>query len=276
MYNNEFAQEFESALGQEQQEYGGSNETYEFNPEFMGEMEANGETFEMNGEMELNETQEMELAHELLEVSNEQELNMFLGKLIKGAGKAIGNFARSPIGKGLGGILKTVAKKALPIAGGALGSLVGGPLGGMVGNKLGAAASNLFELELEGLSPEDQEFEMARAYVRFANSAVSRAANLQRRRPSTPPRLAIRTALGQAARQHAPGLLRQRASRRGRYGGPRLGYAANGYAQPEPNGYDASADQNGFGQDSDDSGYGNPPIAQGTWTRRGRTLVIQL
>lgn len=271
MYHNEFAQEFESAIGQEQQEYG-SNETFEFNPEFMGEMETSNETFELNGEQqELNETQEMELAHELLEVSNEQELNMFLGKLIKGAGKAIGGFARSSIGKGLGGILKTVAKKALPVLGGAAGTFLGGPLGGMLGSKLGAAAGNLFELELEGLSPEDQEFEMARAYVRFANSAASRAANLQRRQPGTPPRMLIRTALGQAARQHAPGLLRQRAAygrRGGRYGGPRL-YAGNGYAQPDHNDHDSDA--NSFGQASNGGG-----TSQGTWTRRGRTLVIQL
>ncbi|TGE20056.1 hypothetical protein [Hymenobacter elongatus] len=275
MYNNEFAQEFEASLGQEQ-EYG-SNETYEFNPEFMGEL--NGETFEMNGEQELNETQEMELAHELLEVSNEQELNMFLGKLIKGAGKAIGGFARSSVGRGLGNILKTVAKKALPIAGGALGSLVGGPLGGMIGNKLGSAASNLFELELEGLSPEDQEFEMARAYVRFANSAASRAASMQRRQPGIAPRMLLRNAVGQAARQHAPGLLRRRGGQRGGgYGAAPRGYAGNGYAPQEANGSepDFGANGNGFGQNvygHDDDGVG---AAQGMWTRRGRTLIIQL
>lgn len=266
MYNNEFAQEFEAALGQEQ-EYG-SQETYEFNPEFLGEL--NGETFEMNGEQELNETQEMELAHELLEVSNEQELNMFLGKLIRGAGKAIGGFARSSIGRKIGGVLKSVAKAALPIAGRALGTLVGGPLGGMVGGKLASAATNLFELELEGLSPEDQEFEMARAYVRFANSAVSRAAEMQRRQPGIAPRMLLRNSFGQAARQHAPGLLRQRGSRRG---GPRSG---NGYAPQDANGQEPNYGANGFGQNvygHDDDGMG---ASQGMWTRRGRTLTIQL
>ncbi|UYZ64296.1 hypothetical protein [Hymenobacter weizhouensis] len=214
MYQNEFAQEFEQALSQEQ-EYGSSQEVFEFNPEFMGEL--SGEQYELNGEQyeqyelgeELNETQEMELAHELLEVTNEQELNMFLGKLIKGAGSAIRNFANSPIGRGIGGALKTVAKTALPVAGTALGTFVGGPIGGMIGGKLGSAASNLFELELEGLSPEDQEFETARAFVRFANSAARRGAGLQRQRPGLPPQAAVRTALGQAARRHAPGLLRR-------------------------------------------------------------------
>jgi hypothetical protein len=242
MYNNEFSQEFEQAIGQELEAGGSSMETFEFNPEYLGETsgETPGESFEMNGEYSgeysgeynneysgefsqeygneysgeysgaLNETLEMELAHELLEVSNEEELNMFLGKLIKGAGRAVGNFAKSGAGRAIGGVLKTVAKKALPIAGGALGTFFGGPLGGMVGKKLGSMAGNMFELELEGLSPEDQEFETARAYVRFANSAASRAAALQTQNSGAPAGAVVRQALSGAARQHAPGLLRPR------------------------------------------------------------------
>jgi len=229
MYNNEFSLEFEQGFDQESA-FEHSNGSFEFNQEFLGER--NGETFEVSDEM--NEMQELELAHELLSVSNEQELNMFLGKLIRKAGQAVGNFARSSAGKALGGVLKTVAKKALPIAGGALGTFVGGPLGGAIGSKLGSMAGNLFELELEGLSPEDREFEVARAYVRFANAATNQAAHLQRQQPSAAPQAILRTALTQAAQQHAPGLLRQTPAERGRF------------------------------------------PASGTWTRRGRTLVIQL
>ena len=226
MYNNEFEMEFE-------QGYGNANGSYEFNQEFMGN--SNGESDE------LDESRELEFAHELLNVTNEQELNMFLGNLIKKAGKAVGSFARSPIGQGLVGALKGVAKKALPIAGGALGSLVGGPVGGAIGGKLGGMASNLFELELEGLSPEDQEYEMARAYVRFANSAASKAANLQQQGASNP-QAVLKKALTEAAKEHAPGLL-----------------------QP------ASTGQNGQGQNGQ-----RRRAMQGTWTRRGNTLVIQL
>jgi uncharacterized protein (DUF697 family) len=312
MYTNEFSHEFEQALGQEQ-EYGSSQETFEFNPEFMGE--TSGESYEMSGE--LHETQEMELAHELLEVSNEQELNMFLGKLIKSAGRAIGNFANSSVGRTIGGALKSVAKTVIPIAGKALGSFVGGPVGGMIGGKLGSMATNLFELELEGLSPEDREFETARAYVRFANAAVRRGAGLQQQRPGVPPRTLARTALAQAARQHAPGLLRNGAqpnrgangrfispngSRRGGrpYGVPaafaQQGYAGTGggnlnvngsYGQGQAQGPDGQGDDSfdfdptGFGQDASggEQSYGNPPTGRatrGTWMRRGRTLVIQL
>ena len=213
MYNNEFSQEFEQAIGQELETGESSLETFEFNPEFLGETsgEAQGESFEMN-EMsgELNETQEMEMAHELLEVSNEEELNMFLGSLIKKAGRGLSNFAKSSVGRAIGGALKAVAKKVIPIAGGALGTFVGGPLGGMVGSKLGSMASNLFELELEGLSPEDREFEVARAYVRFANSAVQRGAAIQRQNPGASAPAVTRQVLASAARQHAPGLLRPR------------------------------------------------------------------
>ncbi|WP_345059119.1 hypothetical protein [Hymenobacter glaciei] len=213
MYNNEFSQEFEQAIGQELETGESSLETFEFNPEFMGETygETQGESFEMNEfSGELNESQEMELAHELLEVSNEEELNMFLGNLIKKAGRGLSNFAKSSVGRAIGGALKSVAKTVIPIAGGALGTMVGGPLGGMVGSKLGGMASNLFELELEGLSPEDREFEVARAYVRFANSAAQRGAATQRRNPGAPAPAVTRQALAGAARQHAPGLLRPR------------------------------------------------------------------
>src|SRR4030066_2380924 len=75
---------------------------------------------EMQQEMPLHETLEMELASELLSVTNEQELDQFIGRLVKRAGR----FLKSPVGRALGGVLKSVAKKALPIVGGAIGSFV--------------------------------------------------------------------------------------------------------------------------------------------------------
>ena len=297
MYQNEFSQEFEQALGQEfEQEFSG--ESFEFNPEYLGETSTQGESFETYGEMsgELNETFEMELAHELLEVSNEMELNQFLGSLVKKVGGAVSSFAKSSIGKTIGGALKAVAKKALPMVGGALGTFVGGPLGTAVGSKLGSMAGNLFELELEGLSPEDQEFETARAFVRFANSAVQRgAAAAQRPRPGVSPAVAARKALTGAAMQHAPGLLRPRnangtfrsmqgAGQRRPGGGHQrrrspfpgggypngASYLNNSYAD---NGYQPA--QNAGDEDSQgDESQARP--TRGTWMRRGRTLVIQL
>ena len=80
--------------------------------------EAAGEYNEVFDKSEL-----MELTAELLEVTDEQELDQFLGNLIRRAGSALGKVVRSPIGRAVGGMLKGVAKKALPLAGGALGGI---------------------------------------------------------------------------------------------------------------------------------------------------------
>ena len=143
-------------------EYNPQMEGYEF-----GEQEQGGRVF--------SEQEEIELAAELLEVSNEQELEQFLGSLISSAGKALGGIVKGPIGKTLGGALKGLAKTALPIAGGALGTFFGGPVGTAIGSKLGSFAGSALGLETEGLSAEDREFEVARQFVRMAGDAVKTA-----------------------------------------------------------------------------------------------------
>jgi uncharacterized protein (DUF697 family) len=152
-----------------------------------------------------SEVEEMELASELLEITDEEELDQFLGSLFKKASRAVGSFVKGPIGRQLGGMLKGIAKKALPIAGSALGSVVPG-FGTVIGGALGSTAANLFELELEGLSAEDQEFEVARRYVRLAGEAAQQAAQAPQ---GVPPQEAAKAALITAAQQHAPGLVRQ-------------------------------------------------------------------
>ena len=68
-----------------------------------------------------------------------------------------------------------MAKAALPIAGRALGTFVGGPVSGMIGGKLASAAGRMFGLELEGLSVEDREFEVAQRLVWFASATTKNA-----------------------------------------------------------------------------------------------------
>jgi hypothetical protein len=173
--------------------------------EFPEEVEISGDTA-MEGPFD--EAEEMELAAELLTVSSEAELDQFLGKLLKGAwrgikkvGSVVGKVARP-----LGGILKGVAKTALPFVGGALGSFIPIPgVGTAVGTALGSAVSKALEAELEGMSPEDQEFEMARRFVRLAGTAAKHAALAQ---PGTAPQAAAKAAVMAAARQHVPGLRR--------------------------------------------------------------------
>jgi len=153
----------------------------------------------------LNQAQEVELATELLEISNEQELEQFLGNLFKAAAWGVGGVMRSPVGKALGVALKGVARKTLPMVGGALGSFVAPGVGTAIGSKLGSAASRLFEVELGELSNEQAEFEVARKLVNLAASAAQHAALAPR---TANPRTVVRIALTKAGRVHAPGLAR--------------------------------------------------------------------
>jgi hypothetical protein len=170
--------------------------------EYEGEMETTG-----YGETEspFDEVEEMELAATLLEVTDEAELDQFIGNLLKRAGRAAGSFVRSSTGRALGGILRGAARKALPIVGGAIGSAVGGSAGGSMGSRIASDAGRLFGLELEGLSPEDQEYEVARQYVRFAGGAAKQAAQTP---PSVQPQEAAKAAAMAAAKKYAPGMIR--------------------------------------------------------------------
>jgi hypothetical protein len=157
-----------------------------------------GETGEVFGETEV-----MELAAELLEVTNEEELNHFLGSLMKRAAGAVGSALKSPVGQALGGVLKGAAKKALPMVGSAVGGYFGGAAGAKLGGKLASSAGQMFGLETEGLSHEDEAFEVAKQYVRFAGDAVKNAAAA----PAGDPRSVAQAAAAQAAQRLAPGLL---------------------------------------------------------------------
>jgi len=182
MYNSAYAQqEWEIDVLESDQ--------FEFPPEFAQEIGV---------ESPFNEVEEMELAAQLLEITDEAELDQFLGKLFKRVGGGLGKVFRP-----LGGALKAVAKKALPFVGGALGSFIPVPgVGTAIGSAVGGALSKALEMEFEGLSPEDQEFEMARRFVRLAG-ATARQATLAP--PGVDPQLAARNALVSAARQQVPG-----------------------------------------------------------------------
>jgi hypothetical protein len=151
------------------------------------------------GESVFNESEQAELAAELLEVSNEAELDQFLGDLISKAGHAIGSFVGSPTGQALGSALKGVAKQVLPMAGQALGGYLGGSGGAQIGGQLATAASGLFEAE-----SGEQEWEAANTFVRLAADAAKSAAEAP---ASANPRAVAQAAVKQAAQTHAPNLL---------------------------------------------------------------------
>ena len=171
------------------------------------------------GELEvpLQEAQELELASELLEVSNEQELEQFLGEVFRTVGNAAGRFVRSDTGRALGGILKDAARQALPVVGRAVGDYVS-PGSGATGARLAQQAGSLLGLELEGLSPPDQEFEAARQFVRFASAAARQASAAPR---NVAPQTAARAAVVAAAHHHAPGFAHARTGRAPQAAAPR-------------------------------------------------------
>ncbi|MFL6199945.1 MAG: hypothetical protein ACJ76J_12255 [Thermoanaerobaculia bacterium] len=170
------------------------------------------ETFDHEGPFP--ESEEMELAAELLSLESEEELDQFLGKLFKKVGGVKGIF------KSLGTVLKPIAKAALPIVGKVAGSFFGGPVGGAIGGKLGTFASKLFEMELEGMDPGQQEMEVARRVVRLAGTAAQNAASAP---AAASPMATAKAAVASAAQMHAPGLLRGRFGRRLTGGGSSYG-----------------------------------------------------
>jgi hypothetical protein len=198
------------------------------------EFEEEGE-MEFEGESSFSEFEESELAEELLGVESEEELEQFLGKLVKKAWRGARKFARSRVGKALGGALKRIAKKVLPIAGGALGSFIPIPgVGTMVGTAAGRAVGNLFEMELEGMDEQEQEFEVAKRFVRLAGVSAAQAAKAP---PHVNPRVVAQKAVAKAAQRIAPTISGS------------LGSSSNGF-------------------------HPSTRARSGRWERRGRTVVL--
>jgi hypothetical protein len=221
------------------------DESFGFESDFEDSFESSSE---LDGEAmyagELTEEEEIDLAAELLTITNEDELDQFLGKFFRRVGRGLRKFVRNPIFRAVGGVLKKVGKAALPVLGSALGSVIPGA-GTAIGGALGTAASRLFEIDVEVMSDEDAQFEVARRYVRLTDAAVCQAARM----PTTAdPRQAARQALAAAARVHAPGLARA------------LG----------------SATGNGAGTLAQRTGRGGTPGTRSTgrWIRRGRHIVV--
>jgi uncharacterized protein (DUF697 family) len=227
------------------QEFGGGGSGYEMEQYEFGQGEWTGE-----GGGLLSEADEMELANELLSVTNEQELDQFLGSFLKKAASVAGNIIRSPVGQAVGGVLKGVAKKALPMAGTAIGGYFGGPLGAKIGSGLATAAANALEMGEGELSGEDREFEGAKTFVKIAADTVNRAAQAR----GGDPRQIAQQAATAAAKQFAPGLLGQ--------GQGRSGQGAQG------------------GQGAQSPGQGRAGVtgargaSSGRWMRQGRKIVL--
>ena len=207
----------------------------------------------------LSEAEEMEYATRLLEVTHEAELEQFLGGLIRRVGRAVGGAIRSPVFRALGGVLRPLARAALPVLGTAVGGFFGGPLGGAAGGRLASAAGRLFGLELEGLSHEDREYEVARRFVRLAAASAQSA---MRAPPTADPNAIARAAVLSASRRLAPGL---RAA-------PHCPVCAT-VLTPGADGVAVGVTADGTRPAGVDYPLGGM-ARKGTWFRRGRRIVL--
>ena len=183
----------------------------EANMEF-GEFESGPFEFSSEPQEVFNEAEQMELAAGLLEVRDEQELNYFLGDMIRKAAGVLGKAVNSPLGQSLGGILKSSARsaalQAVPVISDAIGSRIGGGLGSSIAKGLTAfgtsALGQEYEGEYQGPNQEDREFEGARQFVQLAADTVKHAIAAP---PGADPSAVARFAFIKAAQTIAPGLL---------------------------------------------------------------------
>jgi hypothetical protein len=165
------------------------------------EMEGEDEAGEAEGGM--YETDELELASELLELTSEQELDRFLGKVLQTAVSAGKAFAGSETGKAVGGLLKGAAGQVLSGIGETLGNLAVPGAGGEFGKKVATSIGARLGMELEGLSAEDRELEAARAFVRWADETARIA---EAAPPSVAPAKVATHAATVAAQRQLPGI----------------------------------------------------------------------
>jgi hypothetical protein len=195
--------------------------------EFPEEVE---ELVDTEADSPFTEAEVLDLASDFLEVRDEAELDQFFGKAFSFLKRKVPGALRSGLGKQLVGQLKSQARRFLPMGANLLGGLVGGPAGAALAGQAAQAAGNVLGLELEGYSPEDQEFEVARRFVELVGEAAQQAALTP---PGVDPQAAATAALVEAARMRAPGLLRRRARRRPPAG---RGQCQSGVWKRSPNG----------------------------------------
>ena len=145
---------------------------------------ANGGSFaRLKPRSPFSDVEERKLASDLLEVTNEAELEQVLGDLSKKARKGV-EPAGSKVNGPVEGLLKTVAKRALPSITAAVGASFGGPDRDASAAKLGSLVDQALQARVAGLTATDPDlekcrklFEKYRVFVRLAGKAT-RAASM--------------------------------------------------------------------------------------------------
>ena len=150
----------------------------------------------------------MALSAGLLEVADQAELKVFLTDLVASVAATGRSRIAAPLRQALVDALYRVARPIVPIHSAGDNELRFGSNGSNTGSAAGVdlnpRAAHLFGMELEGLSPEDKEYEVAQQFVRFAADTIRHAGAAGGARA---PHAVAGAALQQAARRYAPGLL---------------------------------------------------------------------
>ena len=159
------------------------------------------ELSEALGTLPLQQEDALALAAQLLEVQAPAQFDAFLTRQLDGT--AAGQQLRgTPLEGPLRQLLGKVVAPMLP--------LHGGPA-----QALRQRAARIFGMELEGLSPEDKEFELARHVVHLIDAVNTQLAQHGGSAGRVAPAARVEAALLQAARTLAPGLLRHVAQQQG-------------------------------------------------------------
>jgi hypothetical protein len=136
----------------------------------------------------------IEVAAELLDVTNEAELDAFLGRLVAETSQRAGGRLPAGARRALVATLKRTAERTLPTL-----TVVLGDATEPAGPSAAETAARVYGVEAEGMSAEDRDYEIAHRFIRFAQTATARAAAA--RAPDAA------AAVATAARELAPGLL---------------------------------------------------------------------
>jgi hypothetical protein len=140
------------------------------------------------------------MAAELLDVTNESELEAFLGRLVADTARRAGGPLPDGAGRALVTTLRRTAERTLPTLADSLGDATEPADAGPSASE---TAARVYGLELEGMSAEDRDYEIAHQYVRFAQAATVHAATARVPDPAA----AVDAAVAKAGRELAPGLL---------------------------------------------------------------------
>jgi hypothetical protein len=125
---------------------------------------------------------DIELSSRLLDVTNEAELGGFLRRLVGEVAQRTGSQLTPDAARGLVARLAQTAVQTVPTLNAVIGA--GGPAGTWQRESPVTVASRVFGLELEGLSAEDRDYEIARQFVRFAQATAEATTEATGRHPS--------------------------------------------------------------------------------------------